>query len=231
MGKVLTTLGISAIIEKIIIEANLEHVLISPYISISKTFKERLYDAKANRIIVVYGKEKMEKDKRNELYKIPNLELYFCENLHAKVYYNEFEMIHTSMNLHKFSEKNNRETGILFSANEKEYSEGKAEAESILRSSKRERRTNVEKLNSIFDNTFMIKENFDVNRIVRKGFCIRCRKSKGYNPEYPYCKECYEIWDQFGNASYTENFCHCCGKENRTSMNKPECYTCYRNGG
>ena len=38
--------------------------------------------------------------------------LYYYHNLHAKCYFNDSEMVITSMNMYEFSEKNNREMGI-----------------------------------------------------------------------------------------------------------------------
>jgi hypothetical protein len=61
-----------------------------------------------------------------------------------------------------------------------------------------------------------------------KGFCIRCVDEIKHNPESPYCTDCFSSWDRWGNQDYIENVCHKCGKEENTSMSKPECYNCYR---
>jgi hypothetical protein len=59
------------------------------------------------------------------------------------------------------------------------------------------------------------------------GYCIRCRANLSHNPSRPYCRDCYQSWNQYQNYSYIENNCHSCGKEENSSMEKPECYSCY----
>ena len=55
---------------------------------------------------------------RKQLDSIENLTLYYYQNLHAKCYFNETEMVITSMNLYEFSERNNREMGLLIKKTE-----------------------------------------------------------------------------------------------------------------
>ena len=68
-----------------------------------------------------------------------NLELRFCENLHAKCYFNENLMVLTSMNLHQFSQSNNREMGVLIKCEDKNDEElflnAKKEANLIINAS------------------------------------------------------------------------------------------------
>lgn len=59
------------------------------------------------------------------------------------------------------------------------------------------------------------------------GYCIRCRANLSQNSSRPYCRDCYQSWNQYQNYSYIENYCHSCGKEENSSMEKPECYSCY----
>jgi len=115
MAEFLTTTGTSHHIEQIIIKAKSTLTLVTPYLKLSKTLTERLTDAdKAGVIItIIYGKNELAKNEYERITAFKNLQLYFCENLHAKCYHNEETMIVTSMNLYEFSEKNNREMGIL----------------------------------------------------------------------------------------------------------------------
>lgn len=70
------------------------------------------------------------------------------------------------------------------------------------------------------------------NRIIynnrNKGFCIRCEESIKYDPESPYCRDCYSSWVQWENYTYVEKVCHSCGNNEASSMQKPECYSCFQ---
>jgi len=115
MAEFLTTNGTSYHIENIIIGAEKKLVLVSPYLQISKTFYERLKDAskKNVEIKIIFGKDELKPNEKNSLAELKSLELLFFENLHAKCYFNEKEMVITSMNMYEFSEKNNREMGVF----------------------------------------------------------------------------------------------------------------------
>lgn len=116
MAKFLTTVGNSFYIEQIILNAEKNLTLVTPYLNLSKNLIERLTDAdKENiKITLIYGKSELNKTEKKKVESLNNIEIYFCENLHAKCYLNEQSMIITSMNLYEFSERNNREMGILF---------------------------------------------------------------------------------------------------------------------
>lgn len=60
------------------------------------------------------------------------------------------------------------------------------------------------------------------------GYCIRCKTEIPYDVNRPYCHSCYKIWAQFNNPDYEEQVCHSCGKQEDSSMQKPECYDCYK---
>ena len=116
MAKFLTTSAIAYHIENIVREANKHLILVTPYLKLTKNLFERLKDAsnKGIKVILIYGKEELKKEQKNWLHELKNLELHFSENLHAKIYLNEKELIIGSMNLYDYSEKNNREAGVLF---------------------------------------------------------------------------------------------------------------------
>ncbi len=62
------------------------------------------------------------------------------------------------------------------------------------------------------------------------GTCIRCGEKISYNPDEPFCINCYNSWARFGNPKYKEKYCHECGKPTDTSKEKPVCYQCFKNG-
>ncbi len=232
MAEFLTTMGTSSRIEEIMMNAKQELFLVSPFLQISKTFYERLKDASESgvKIKIVFGKDELKPNERNSLAEIKNLELFFFENLHAKCYFNEGKMVITSMNMYEFSEKNNREMGVLIdSNNDKElYENAKRETLSIIKSSETVRLNKTERFAKKEEyKTYMANPKKDYNQGYR-GYCIRCGNRVPLDPSRPYCNDCYSVWSQFGNMFYEEERCHMCGEFDHSSMQQPLCYSCYK---
>lgn len=231
MAEFLTTNGTSYNIENIIIDAKSKLLLVSPYLQISKTFYERLKDAsnKGVAIKIIYGKDELKPNERNSLADLKNIELFYFENLHAKCYFNENKMVITSMNMYEFSEKNNREMGVLIDRiNDKDlFDKAVSETLSILQSSEQ---IPLRKAARQFQNEWNKGDNGKSKSTYKKqvrGYCIRCEERINYAPEKPYCSNCYTIWAQFENYDYIENVCHKCGEYEPTTMAKPQCYSCF----
>jgi len=222
MADFLTTLGITSNIEQIINYAKKEIVLISPYYQVSEVFYNRLFEASERRvnITIVFGKVWLKEDEYHTFMGIPNLELYFCENLHAKCFFNEHKMVISSMNMYAYSERNNREMGVLIDRNSdtQVYDNAKQEGISIINSSE-----------FIATNrSISYSKNGSRNgKPNSRGYCIRCRMTIPHNLNEPFCSECYSIWNEFRNYDYEENFCHSCGDEEYTRFKKPLCYNCF----
>ena len=230
MAEFLTTNGTSYHIENIIIEAKTKLVLVSPYLQISKTFYERLKDASNKNVAIkiIYGKDELKPNERNSLAELKNVELFFFENLHAKCYFNETKMVITSMNMYEFSEKNNREMGVLIDRNVDKDLFDKAvnETVSIIQSAEQIALRKTDR--PIYqDNKKQADSKPTKYKQVIRGYCIRCEARIDYDPNRPYCGDCYLIWAQFENPDYQENVCHRCGQYEATSMNKPQDYKCY----
>ena len=231
MAEFLTTNGTSYNIEQIIIEAKSKLVLVSPYLQISKTFYERLKDAatKNVQIKIIYGKDELKPNERNSLAELRNVELFYFQNLHAKCYFNENKMVITSMNMYEFSEKTNREMGVLIDRSKDKDLFDKAvnETLSILQSAepvplrKAPRQATIDVYNSKITNSVPTYQ----KKI--RGYCIRCETRIDYNPERPYCSDCYSVWAQWENPDYVENVCHRCGVYDASSMIKPQCRNCF----
>lgn len=220
--KFLTTLEASAKVEKIIREAKNELTIITPFLKLSNLFLERFRDAESRgvRIKLIYGKRELDSKEQNNLEQLNNLDLYFCESLHAKCYFNEEQMVITSLNLYDYSIKNNREMGIYIKReeNEKLFNDALTEANSIIQSAILEK-ISVEKE--------ILVENEELNH--KTGFCIRRHETISFNPDKPLCTSCYKVWVEFGDPDYPENYCHTCGKIASTSYRKPLCWKCYNN--
>jgi hypothetical protein len=225
MAEFLTTSGTSFYIEKIILESHRKLVLVSPYLKLSKTLYERLKDAvvRGARITIIYGKNELKPNEYNSLAELKNVSLYYFDNLHAKCYYNESMMVITSMNMYEFSEKTNREMGVLIDCvKDKElFEKAKLETESIINSADFEQLKKQDR--KIQPATY---ENNSPQKAAR-GYCIRCETRIKLDLERPYCVECYSIWANYANPDYIETVCHKCGQFEKTSMAKPRCYSCY----
>ena len=86
-----------------------------PYINISDKIFSKLQEANLRGVetIIVYRENKLHDKVKEKLFTLDNLNLMHHPNLHAKCYYNEKYLIIGSMNLYEYSEKNNREMGVL----------------------------------------------------------------------------------------------------------------------
>ena len=220
--KFLTTLEASAKVEKIIRNAKEKLILITPFLKLSNLFLERLRDAdnRGVKIKLVYGKKELDSEEYRNLNQLNNLELYYCNSLHAKCYFNEDQMVITSLNLYDYSIKNNREMGIYIKQeqNENLFNDALNEVNSIIQSSQ------IEKLSAL--------NKLDVEKEVvhaTTGFCIRYREIIPFNLDKPLCNSCYKVWVEFGDPDYPENYCHACGEKANTSYRKPLCWKCYNN--
>lgn len=221
--KFLTTRQINGEIEYLIKDSSRFIILITPFVDIADDYILRLQDAGGRKvnIHIVFGKKELKTDVENSIKGLVNLKMYFLENLHAKCYLNDKVAIITSMNLYQASEKN-REIGILFDkVSEKTiYDDIVQEADSIIKAS----------------TPYTLKVNpfewiSQAHHGVEMGHCIRCNAGIIFTPYKPLCRGCYEEWAKYFNYTYTEKYCHLCGKEKRTSMNKPLCIDCFKQVG
>jgi len=116
----LNTKGLSQWIPRLINEAEYEVVILAPYIQTSKLLHNALKSADERGVesLVVYREEKLNEFEKEKLLGIKNLNLLHHPNLHAKCYMNERHIIIASMNMYEYSEKNNREMGILIDRDE-----------------------------------------------------------------------------------------------------------------
>ena len=229
MAEFLTTYATSHHIEMIIKGAISKLVLISPYLQLSKTFFERLKDASAKgvSIKIIYGKSELRDDQMKQLAELKGLELFYFENLHAKCYMNENTMVITSMNMYDFSEKNNREMGVLIER-EKDtqvFKDAMDETKSIINSSKKIDFVKSEK--QIAPKSPKYVDSKSPKYPSKKGFCIRCRKPIAFNPDKPLCEECYVKWGVYGNIDFREKHCHGCGSPGPSSFRIPQCLDCF----
>ena len=125
MAKFITTKQITSELENLIKKAEDRLYLISPYLKLSKDFRELLVfrNASEKKTKIFFGKQELNPEQMHFLQGLRHVYLFFYEDLHAKCYINDSKMIITSMNFYEYSMINNREMGILIDTSIPEDSE------------------------------------------------------------------------------------------------------------
>lgn len=228
MATFLTTAATSHQIELMIQRAEQCLFFVTPYLKLSQVLHERLKDAdrRGVPITMVFGKEELSTAEVNKLAELENLSLRFLRNLHAKCYCDEHQLIIGSMNLHEFSQSNNREMAILLSpdGDPVAYAAGMREVQSILDAS--ESRMLAQPTGK--RDPRRTEKAAPAKAPERPpGACIRCASRMRYNPWTPLCDACYGSWAAWGNEAFPEKYCHRCGQGHQTTKGAPLCYSCY----
>jgi hypothetical protein len=225
-------------VESILTNAQRNLVMITPFIKFDNDLISRLEDAGGRRnikITLVCREKDIRTEERVKIEKIPNLDIYSNERVHAKCYYNETCMVITSSNLYDSSKGDNHEMGVVLNGLEedkKAFAEAINEARFIIAES-----TQISKPNSRI--TYKtpeapksrIEEKSPVyggKPLEEKGYCLRCGKNIPFNTDAPYCPKCYSTWEIYKDDKYEEKYCHRCGEKTDSSMKKPECTKCYK---
>lgn len=123
--ELLETTAQSLEIETIFSESMDFTIIMSPYLKINNRLKPKLADCfkQNNSNLIIYRENELTKEEKKWFDNFSNIELIPIKNLHAKLYLNEKKALITSMNLYDYSQINNHEIGIKFSAktNKDEY--------------------------------------------------------------------------------------------------------------
>ena len=175
-------------------------IFVSPYLKVTEQFEKDLKfrDEKNKKTTIVYGKEKLKPDVDKFFKGLKNLELIFIENLHAKCYISDNNIIVTSLNFYEFSMTNNIEMGVLIDKIEDAelYGETFREVKYII---DREGNRN---------NT---------------GYCIRTGEKIPFDIKKPFSAKAFKEWNIYKNEDYAENYCHFSGEPSKgqTSFKNP----------
>ena len=240
MAQFLTTSSTASAIETIIRKGSSKIVLITSYAQLSDKYINRIIQASERnaKIVFVFGKKMPNKTELVKFNGIENIELYFNKNVHAKCYYNEHQLVLTSMNLFTYSIENNAEMGILLE-NESDkdlFNEIRIEAETIIHDSElidniaknvRSMRGKPRAQRIMPSANLLRAANVDVRHTLNIGYCIRCNDQINYDPLHPLCDSCFHNWARYNNADYQEKHCHGCGKNHTSSYAVPQCKNCY----
>ncbi len=226
----LTTKGILSSIEKIIRDANEFIIIVSPFLQIGQAYIERLVEAEKKKIRISIVYKNLDDSEKDKLFKFHNSSVFQLDKLHAKCYMNEKTALITSMNFYKFSEEN-REVGIEITRNENKYiyESIKKEMDSIIGSAQRNENNRTYQQNESNNRNVRDTRAFTKRNNESRGTCIRCGRLIPFNPDRPFCWDCFQCWDEYGNEDYPENFCHRCGTRSRSvCYARPLCPSCYR---
>lgn len=92
-----------------------EIIMVVPYIKVSESMWQNLKkaDKLGKEIVIVYREDSMINAESKKLISLKNITLLTHPHVHAKCYFNELTAIVGSMNLYEYSEKHNREMGLL----------------------------------------------------------------------------------------------------------------------
>lgn len=230
MAKFINTRKAVSEIEDLIRNAEEKLVLVSPYLKLSKDFKELLSyrNSKDKITTVIFGKQELKPDEMKFLQGLRFVILKYNEDLHAKCYLNDDKMVITSLNLYEFSMANNKEMGVLIDKNDPSdtqlFDEAYREVDYINQTSQRFD-LNVPKtgFNNRSDNNKTKERKTSDSSSKHIGYCIRTGVEIPFNIEKPMCKEAFKSWNKYGDLNYPEKFCHFSGdpSNGETSMSKP----------
>jgi len=248
MAKFINTRKAVSEIEDLIRTAGERLILVSPYLKLSKDFRQLLEyrNSKEKITTVVFGKQELKPEELHFLQGLRFIVLKFNEDLHAKCYVNDDKMIITSLNLYQFSMANNREMGVLIDRNDPAdaqlFADALAEVDFIKETSqpfdfvapkveaatpKPAERTQppapktAEKApKATAEKPGKAKESSSAKAI---GYCIRTGVEIPFNIEKPLSYDAYKRWNQYGDPDYPEKFCHFSGEPSNgeTSVSRP----------
>lgn len=234
---------------RIIREAKEFVVLVSPFNAFWTHLKNEIQIAiqRKVRVTLIYQAESYARGDGTEWLLAQGGTVYRHPNLHAKIYLNESSAMLSSMNLTQGSSKNSLDIGMLVEGTDGSYKElldyarrlanlaTRIETPSVGSTSGVEQR---EEPSPTRDGSFrhtLLRNSDEISRTAIKtarawltrGRCIRCQKIIPFDADNPLCEAHYEIWNQYKNKDYQEQFCHKCGKRSPTTYAKPLCPSCY----
>lgn len=228
MAKFINTRKAVSEIEDLIKNAGEKLILVSPYLKLSKDFKELLTYRNSKEKIsnVVFGKQELNPDEMKFLQGLRFVILKYNEDLHAKCYVNDEKMIITSLNLYEFSMANNKEMGVLIDKNDPAdttlYEDAMKEIDFIIETSQKFE-FGSSKFHSTTKETDNKKFKKNTSSNEKMGYCIRTGVEIPFNIEKPFCLEAFKIWNEYGDPDYPEKYCHFSGEpsDGETSFSKP----------
>lgn len=248
MVEILATEELNVCIMQLIERARRHIVIVSPFLKINQRMRMTIQMAikRGVKLTVVYGKKDLDKDTVDWLKSLPYCNIGYLENLHAKLILNEETVIMSSMNLYEYSQVNNVELGMIADLRgngKNEYKDLLYHTVDIINLSEKQFGSwdiddiedSVQSLFGIIRRTsYFIPVDHVTGRVssdpmVKDLHCIRCNGIIPPDCPYVYCQKCFDSWKRYMNLGYVESKGHCfiCGKDFRSSADKPACVKCY----
>ncbi|MFL5355090.1 phospholipase D-like domain-containing protein [Archangium sp.] len=231
--QLLTDGAIYAKVRELIVKAEEELTLVSPYIDPTGDFVRQLEIAALDREVevrLIFRKDKLAEYRGTDWFRrleAAGVALAVIERLHSKVYRNESMAIVTSMNFYSSSGENSFEVGVSFEDDHKLADQLKDYLTSLERHTE-EVGTQGSKRKQGAQGS---RKRGSERARAPVGHCIRCDGSIPYNPKRPYCAEDYEKWARYENEDYEDSHCHRCGSQHPATMRKPLCRDCFEQVG
>jgi hypothetical protein len=254
MPEFLTSSNLNARIEAIIENSKENLILISPYIKFSKLIRRKLERLKVEpnlKLTIVFGKnaddyfKSIATEDFEFLKTLPNIEIKYEPDLHAKVYMNDGEIILSSMNLYEYSQANNIEFGVYGSAKNiigklsSSFTGGTFDEHAVIYFREvAENSKTLYKKEPQFEGGGMfsspkytesvetvneLENSKAINESRKTGYCIRTGIEIAFNPKMPLSENAFKTWEKFADENYPEKYCHFSGEESKgeTSFAKP----------
>ncbi|MBT3479451.1 MAG: phosphatidylserine/phosphatidylglycerophosphate/cardiolipin synthase family protein [Candidatus Marinimicrobia bacterium] len=179
-------------------------VIVSPFFSPGETLLRNIIQAAKNevKVYIVHNTKELENPEFLKILKrIDGIcKVYNHPNLHSKLYFNESEMIITSLNLNQSSMMNSFEVG-WHSNKDMDFERVKGYVHEGIINDKLSSKTEISKVEE------------------KLGYCIRTKKRILLNIDRP-----IEIGEYYkSNRSNDGSYCHKCGDEFDTSIDNPFC--------
>ncbi len=218
--------AVPALVLNVIRDAKEYAVVVTPYIDLWGHAKDAINLAKKRgvRMTVVVRHEPQVLDSKDLPWLTEaGVKVLAADRLHAKIYFNESTVVVSLMNLTEFSTKNSLELAMVVNATTPADEIRKYVFNRLIPLAKtfgsqatkasRARRSEGDSASS---------------QGARRGVCIRCKDDTALDPTRPLCWKCYEVWAQWGDAAYLENYCHSCGRATKAAYSRPLCRSCFR---
>jgi phosphatidylserine/phosphatidylglycerophosphate/cardiolipin synthase-like enzyme len=239
MAKFINTRKAVSELEDLIRSAGERLILVSPFLKLSKDFRQLLEyrNSKDKITTVVFGKQELKPDEMRFLQGLRFVVLKFNEDLHAKCYVNDDKMIITSLNLYEFSMANNKEMGVIIDRNEPAdaqlFQDAMNEVDFIQSTSQRFE-FSAPVVQAVSANTTDRPVASSASRArspvgdgarssTPSGYCIRTGAEIPFNIKKPMSYEAYKQWNKDGDLDKPEKFCHFSGEpsDGDTTVSKP----------
>jgi len=224
MTNFLMTSDLNEMIPALMESAVEELFIISPYIKMNSTLRNLLEakDKEGVAMKILCAKRPKDMPFFSEL---ENIDIRIFDQLHGKAYFNEQDVVISSMNMIELGNSKNLEFGVYFSKDSEPalYNHVRDGLEGCFCSV-----SPIEVLPWEGELQYLKRKRPVSSKPTHNGFCIRCRNEISFNMHKPLCPDCYASWSKYKNFSFNERYCHSCGSVNfHANFNRPLCYKCY----